>query len=189
VIASEHLGPTAPIIEVDLRDAIMKTLKQKEASGEIARLQKEAAERGRRSIEEPNPVEGLKRTETPRTFYLDPTFTQPTTIKDHLGRVIAAAGTIVNPLEYVTLRTRMLFFDGRDPAQVKTAFSLIENDREGLKPVLVGGKYIELMRNRKVRLYFDQGGSLVRRFGIKQVPAIVSQEGYRMRVDEIRVTP
>jgi conjugal transfer pilus assembly protein TraW len=36
-----------------------------------------------------------------------------------------------------------------------------------------------------VPVYFDQQGSLIRRFGIRQVPALVSQEGLRLRIDEV----
>ncbi len=37
--------------------------------------------------------------------------------------------------------------------------------------------------------YYDQQGVLTRRLGIAQVPALVSQEGKRLRVDELEVTP
>jgi conjugal transfer pilus assembly protein TraW len=39
----------------------------------------------------------------------------------------------------------------------------------------------------KIRVYFDQGGALVRKFGISQVPAIVSQEGRMLKVNEVKV--
>jgi conjugal transfer pilus assembly protein TraW len=42
------------------------------------------------------------------------------------------------------------------------------------------------MRAWKQTVYYDQGGSLVRRLGIRQVPAIVSQDGKRLRIDEVR---
>jgi len=45
-----------------------------------------------------------------------------------------------------------------------------------------------LHRNRD-HPYYDQQGVLTRRLGIAQVPALVSQEGKRLRVDELEVTP
>ena len=42
------------------------------------------------------------------------------------------------------------------------------------------------MRKWKSSVYFDQGGKLIKRFSIAQVPAIVRQEGKRLRIDELR---
>jgi len=36
-------------------------------------------------------------------------------------------------------------------------------------------------------VFFDQQGLLVRRLGIRQVPALVTQEGKRLRIDELKV--
>ena len=186
--AGERLGSVSPIVEQDMIEAIMQTLRAKEKSGELARLQREAADRVKKRVEEPVAVGGLARTEKARTYYYDPSYTQPTTIYDTQGRVIAAAGTRVNPLEYITLSTRMLFFDGRDPEQVRMAFTLIGKYKDGIKAVLVGGRPLEMMRKRKVRIYFDQNGTLTRRFGITHVPALVTQDGYRVRIEEMMVT-
>jgi conjugal transfer pilus assembly protein TraW len=42
------------------------------------------------------------------------------------------------------------------------------------------------MRAWKRPVFYDQGGTLIRRLGIRQVPAVVSQDGKRLRVDEVR---
>ena len=39
----------------------------------------------------------------------------------------------------------------------------------------------------KTPVYYDQEGTLVRKLGITGVPAIVSQEGSRLRIDEVTV--
>ena len=41
------------------------------------------------------------------------------------------------------------------------------------------------MKAWRTPVYYDQQGVLTRRLGIKQVPAIVSQEGRRIRIDEL----
>ena len=46
---------------------------------------------------------------------------------------------------------------------------------------------MELMKSWKLRLYYDQEGVLVRKFGITAVPAIVSKEGQRLRIDEVLI--
>ena len=67
------------------------------------------------------------------------------------------------------------------------ARGLIDVYRGRAKPILVGGSYMDLMRSWKLRLYYDQEGVLVRKFGITAVPAIVSQEGQRLRIDEVLI--
>ena len=47
------------------------------------------------------------------------------------------------------------------------------------------GRVIDLMRARKTRFYFDQGGNLTSKFGIKAVPATVEQEGKMLKVKEV----
>ena len=37
----------------------------------------------------------------------------------------------------------------------------------------------------RVPVYYDQNGTLTRQLGIAQVPALVSQEGLRLRIDEL----
>ena len=58
-----------------------------------------------------------------------------------------------------------------------------------VKPLLTGGSYLDLMQSWGVPIYYDQQGRLTQRLGIAQVPALVSQEGQRLRVDELEVTP
>jgi conjugal transfer pilus assembly protein TraW len=41
------------------------------------------------------------------------------------------------------------------------------------------------MRAWRTPVYYDQQGVLTRRLGIQQVPALVSQEGLRLRIDEM----
>jgi conjugal transfer pilus assembly protein TraW len=184
-IAAEQIGPVHPIVEPDLLKEIHRVLKEKEASGELARLQREGIERAKRSAENPRPVEGVTKTVKARTFYWDPTVTAPRTITDDQGNVVVQAGTRVNPLDYVALPNNMVFFDGRDSGQVTKALQLIEHYKGRAKPILVAGPVAELSRKWKRQFYFDQGGSLVRKLGIRQVPAVVSQDGKRLRIDEV----
>jgi conjugal transfer pilus assembly protein TraW len=103
--------------------------------------------------------------------------------------LLFAAGTRKNPLEVVSLSRHLLFFDGRDPAQVGRVRQLIALYQGRVKPILVGGSYLDLMQSWHVPVYYDQQGLLTRRLGITQVPALVSQEGLRLRIDELAVSP
>jgi conjugal transfer pilus assembly protein TraW len=91
----------------------------------------------------------------------------------------------VNPLDHVSLRDELIFFDGRDRRQVSFAKQTMRKLKGAAKPIMVAGEPLNLMRDWKRRVFYDQGGALVRRLGIRQVPAVVTQDGKRLRVDEV----
>lgn len=179
------IGPVYSIAEKDLLAFIEARLRAKEQSGELAAIQREATDRALRSIEDPQPVTEVGRVTKARTYYYDPSAVVPANITDEAGKVLIPAGTKVNPLDAVSLSKQLLFFDARDPKQVRQAHALIARHRGQLKPILTGGSYMDLMRRWKLRVYYDQQGALVKQLGIRAVPALVSQEGKRLRIDEL----
>jgi len=181
------VGPTYGIAEPHLLADIERRLRAKEHSGELQRLMDEARTRGIDAVRSPVPVEGLIATSKARTYYVDPSFTLDRNVVDAQGRLLFAAGTRKNPLEIVSLSKRLLFFDARDPRQVTRARQVMSSYDGRVKPVLTGGSYLDLMKAWRVPVYYDQQGTLSRRLGIRQVPAVVSQEGWRLRIDEVTV--
>lgn len=179
------LGPTYGIAEPHLLEFIQQRLRDKQRSGELQQLMLEARARGIDAVRYPAPVPGLHATETARSFYVDPSFTLDRNIVDAQGRLLFAAGTRKNPLDVVSLSRQLLFFDARDRRQVERARELMARHDGKVKPILTGGSYLDLMKAWRMPVYFDQQGTLTRRFGIRQVPALVSQEGRRLRVDEV----
>jgi conjugal transfer pilus assembly protein TraW len=179
------IGPVYSIQEPHLLDFIRKRLQEKERTGELKKLEEHARERSVNAVKQPTPVAGIKTTETARTFHYDPTFTLDRNVVDDRGNLLFAAGTRKNPLEIVSLSKHLLFFDARDQRQVTRARELLRFYEGRLKPILVGGSYLDLMKAWRTPVYYDQQGVLTRRLGIKQVPAIVSQEGQRLRIDEL----
>lgn len=183
------IGPTYPISEANLLDFIAQRLKEKERSGELARLLTQARDRGIQAVRQPQAVAGLRTTQTPRTFYVDPSFVLDRNILDPQGHILFAAGSRHNPLNVVALSKHLLFFDARDQRQVKRARALIGTYQGRVKPILTAGSYLDLMKAWRTPVFYDQQGALTRRLGIGQVPALVSQEGKRLRIDELEVTP
>lgn len=179
------IGPTYPIAEQHFLDMISRRLHAMQESGQLALLREQAIATSRRSVTNPAPVAGLTPTTTPRSFWFDPTYVLEQNILDSAGRILFPAGTRTNPLSMTPLSKQLLFFDAREPRQVKLAKKLIDRHGQRIKPVMVGGAYLPLMQRWKTRLYYDQRGSLVKRFGIRHVPALVSQDGLRLRVDEV----
>jgi conjugal transfer pilus assembly protein TraW len=51
--------------------------------------------------------------------------------------------------------------------------------------ILTGGSYLELMRQWKRPVFYDQQGALTEKLGIRHVPALVSQEGNKLKIEEI----
>lgn len=178
------VGPTYPIAEEHLLKMIEARLRAKEQSGELARIQEQIVARGKQSVLAPPPLQ-LPVAAVPRTFYVDPTYVLDRNIADGGGRLLFAAGTRANPLDIVSMSRRLFFFDGRDERQVAMAERLAKGETGRIKPVLVGGSYLDLMRRWKVPVYYDQRGVLVKRLRIERVPALVSQEGRRLRIDEL----
>ncbi len=181
------IGPTYEISEPHLLQMIERRLRDMERSGELKRLEEQARSRGIETVKHPLPLAGLHATETARTFYVDPSFTLDRNILGPQGELLFAAGTRKNPLEVVSLSRHLLFFDARDPRQVGRARQLMASYEGRVKPILVGGSYLELMKSWRIPIYYDQHGLLTRRLGIAQVPALVSQEGLRLRVDELEL--
>jgi conjugal transfer pilus assembly protein TraW len=179
------VGPTYAIEETHLLNAIERQLREKEKSGELAHLEEAAKQRIIDSIEHPKPLAGIRHTQTARSFYFDPSIVVRENITDAKGNIIVPAGMRVNPLEIVSLSKHLLFFDGTDERQVERARKLIAHYQGKLKPILVAGSYLALMQRWQLPVYFDQQAALTRKLGITQVPALVSQEGTQLRIDEL----
>lgn len=180
------VGPTYEIAEPDLIEVIQSRLERMARTGELARKQSEYRDRVVQGIESPKSISGIRSTQLPRTFHVNPAMVLAWDIRDSSGQLLFAKGTQVNPLELVSLSKRLVFFDGGDARQVAFVKQAMSSGRGGTKPILVAGQPLKLMRSWKRPVYFDQGGTLVKRLGIQQVPAIVSQDGKRLRIDEVR---
>ena len=122
-----------------------------------------------------------------KLYYIDPTLVLDHDIRSADGEILFARGLKVNPLDHVSLREELIFFDGRDRRQVSFAKQTLRNLKGAAKPIMVAGEPLNLMRDWKRRVFYDQGGALIRRLGIRQVPAVVTQDGKRLRVDEVRL--
>lgn len=180
----ERVGPTYDIKEPDMLDEIMARMKEKQDSGEALRLQKEAAERAKVRMFNPKPVPGISNATKNRVFYYDPTVVVQQDIVGPDGRIIVPRGTRANPLDVQDFGDPMFFFDARDPKQVKKALSLIQQYKGGVMPVLTGGSFVDLMKKWKRKVYYDQTGFITKKLGITHVPALVTQNGNRLQIEE-----
>ena len=176
-------GAVFPVAETDLLASIQARLEAMTASGAVDRINQELKDRTISKVNRPDPVADLGAAGAMRSWLFDPTITVSEDIKDNEGQLMVPAGTRVNPLDTVPLRQPLIFFDGDDGDERRWA---LEQRRKGnAKLILIKGAPLALMKSAQTRIYFDQGGTLVRRFGIKATPAIVVQEIRQLRVTEV----
>ena len=176
-------GATWPVAEPDLLEQIEERLSGMRRSGELARIEREAQTRVRSRLEEPEPVPGIAPAREARSRMFDPAITVERDIRLPDGTLIAASGTRVNPLARHSLTRDLLFVDGRREAEIAWA---LEHARPA-KIVLLAGRPLELARTHGRGFFFDQGGRLAARFGLRFTPALVEQTGSQLRITEIPV--
>jgi len=151
-------GMTYPIAEENLIEVLRKRLNSAEfKEGEwISSYQK--------SVETPK-GRSLPRALRERKFSFDPS--------------IVSKGTKINPLEKHSLREPLLFINGTDQEQIIWA-----KRTEGTL-ILTEGNPIELEKQEKRQIYFDQESFLSRKLGIQALPARVVQNGRLLSVEEV----
>lgn len=118
-----------------------------------------------------------------RVFYHDPSITFKENVTDLEGRLIAAQGVRLNPLEQIQELTALLFLDGTNPSHVQWA----KSQPSSFKWMLVKGSPLELQAQEQREVFFDQQGAYVKRFNIEHIPARISQEGLLLKIEEIPV--
>lgn len=178
------VGQTYEIAEPDMLEGFYSKLRQAEANGKMAEVE---AEMKQRFIDHANRPKGitLPRAEEHRVYYYDPSTVLTQDIVDHEGNVLWPSGTKVNPLDYIAMSQQWLFFNADDPEQAAWAQDYLQRYPNRVRPILIQGAVLELSKAWDTRLYFDQHGTYVEKFGIKRVPAILSQEGKKLRIDEV----
>ncbi|MBL8676359.1 MAG: type-F conjugative transfer system protein TraW [Alphaproteobacteria bacterium] len=179
------------IQEPDLLKQMEHKLQRLEQEGKLADLNEKMLERTKKVLFHPQPVAGITKATQARTFTYDPSIVVPYDLKDHEGRVFHRAGTKINPLHTHSLSSLLVFLDGEDKAQVNWVEKTYLQIPQHPKIILTSGSPFQLMEQWEHRdyppVYFDQGGKLTKKLGIHHVPAVVVQEGLKLKISEIVV--
>jgi conjugal transfer pilus assembly protein TraW len=178
------IGQTYEIAEPSMLESIHSKLKAAADNGELAKIEDDMKARFIAYANRPGGV-SLPRTKEHKVRYFDPTVRFAQSIKDHEGNVLWPAGTTVNPLDYISLSQQWIFFNADDPEQLAWAQTYLKRYPEQVRLILTQGAVLKLMEIWDMRLYFDQGGRLVKHFGIESLPSVISQDGKRLRIDEV----
>ena len=158
---------------------ILKVIEARLEKIDLDKLNKELKEKTQKYVETPPSVKGITKAKAQdkKIRYYDPTYTNPEDIFDHNGLLIAPKGKRINPLEFTSLNQPLIFIDGDDEEQVAYALSHIK-----AKIILVKGSPLKLQRAHKRWIYFDQAGFITNKLGIIEVPALVEQDGLRLKI-------
>lgn len=180
-------GETFDIDEPHMIEFFKSKISLLEESGELDVINQAMVDKTKERIFSPPPVAFLSKAINDEHFYWDPTVTAAQDYLDHDGNVVVAKGTQRNPFDYVSLREPMVFIDGSDSNQVDYALSIHERAEHGAKIILVRGRPFDVMKQHKVKVYFDQKGILSRQLGLSKVPSLVTQDDKLLRIDEVLV--
>ena len=176
-------GATWAVAEPDLLEQLEVRLGELERSGALARFEAEARERTSARLEAPAPVTGIAPARERRIRTFDPSVTVAADIRDADGTLVAAAGTRIDPFAHAPLTRDLLFIDGRREAEVEWALA----HARPAKVVLLAGSPLALARAHGRPFFFDQGGRMAARLGLRFTPSLVTRAGARLRIDEVPV--
>lgn len=176
-------GHTYNIKEQD----IVEYIKNKLQGINLAELEEKTKEQVKKQVNIPLPVEGISKASEDKIYYYDPTYILEEDIYDHEGRLIHPQGTTINPLEKAPFKNSLIFIDGDDEEQVQFALDTYKQKDKKAKIILINGSPIELQKKHKIWIYFDQAGILTSKFGITHVPAVVSQDKLRLKIEEVKL--
>ena len=174
-------GAVWRITEPDLLTEIEARLEAMKASGELARMRREAVGRARGSVEAPARVAGIAPARVPRTRLFDPSVTLEEDVRAADGTLIAARGARVNPLTTHPLTRDLLFIDATRPVEVAWA---LRHEKPSVI-VLLAGRPLDLTRAHGRAFFFDQGGRLRKRFGLLATPSVVAAAGSALKITEV----
>ena len=159
----EPLGPLNDIAEPDILEAFKSRVGAMKASGEYVRRFNQNKERIAKELEQPKPVAGLMKAAELRVWELSASV--PETLPESLLR---QAQSVQMP----HLSRSLLFIDGTDTESLEVAQKLFQSQKD-MRVVLVNGAPADVSQMLNRRVFFDQGGALVRVFGIEAVPAFL----------------
>ena len=179
------VGEVFPIQEKNLIEVIQAKLLKLQADGKLDKYNQQIQAKVKSQIERPAPVAGITHTVKPRTFTFDPSITVAADLKDHKGTVFHRKGERVNPLHFRAMTKPLLFIDGDDSIQVTWAFRMLKKHPLA-KIILTNGAPLKIMEDIGLTIYFDQHGKITQKLGIACVPAIVTQEGEVLKIEEVK---
>lgn len=177
-------GDLWPVQEQSFLAFIHDRLQWMQDHGELAALLQQLQQQTEIHILRPAPVDGLQTDTIAHTTWYDPTFVARRDVADAQGHLIIHKGDRINPLDVLSLATVLYFIDGDDKRQIAWMKSQKPTTLT-YKIILVNGNVRNVADSLSERIYFDQQGVLSHKLGLRYIPAVVQQEGRRLKITSI----
>lgn len=169
-------GKTWPIIEIDFRQLLLESA----ARADLDAAQKEVTESTEKYFDQ-FPQRNLPSVEVTATRYIDPSITLasdiaapiPNAAGDYQWATLYPKGTRVNPLEKFRPLTAMLFFDGRDEAQLKFVREALAANPMRIVPVETAGANVKDLSKAFARPIFYANEAMMARFKVENLPSLL----------------
>ena len=171
------IGMTYPIVEPDLVEEI-------KASIDYEKMAKAMAEN--RQNYKAKDIHALPAAGRDRTFFVDMTYTLDHDILGENGEIMYQRGLTWNPLDYVSLPYGLVVINSEDRKQVEWFVKSPYNKNRQQKLLITAGLAAPLIKqlNRPV---FYLTKTIADRLQLAAVPCVISQNGKKMMVQEIKI--
>lgn len=170
------IGTTYSIVEPD----IVEEIKAKVDQEKLAKFMAE-----QRQKYKPKDIHALPTAKRDRTFFVDMTFTLDHDIHGENGEVMYQRGLTWNPLEYVS-PPELLVINGEDAKQVDWFEKSPYYKNLKIKLLLSAG-YAAPMVKQLDRPVFYLTKSIADRLQLAAAPCVITQNGKKMMVQEVKV--
>ena len=171
-----RFGAVFPILEKDMEEEIQDRLREAKKDGRLKAFQGSLKKDLESAVKTPKPVSFLKAVQKEREFKVDPSVILETDITvprdDGSIVILGRKGDRINPLDYSSFETPLLFLDGDNEAQRDFAKELVLKNPQ-TKCLLVKGTP-GFDKDRQIFFYFDQSGVYSKRFQIQGTPSFVT---------------
>jgi conjugal transfer pilus assembly protein TraW len=176
------LGTVFPIAEPDLLQMIQSRVALLSQHHRFDWLQAVLDQGFQQAMDRPIPVVGLSLATKSRTWVFDPSITLSPDF-DYGTQLFTPQR--INPLDTLSLKEALLFYDADDNRQVQWAERTDQSLQGKTKLILVGGSVKSQEKRFHKRVYFDQGGCLKNRFQLNHVPTMITQQDNLLKIQEV----
>jgi conjugal transfer pilus assembly protein TraW len=179
-------GAVFPIYEKDGKEQLKDAVRNKLSNGGKEQILNQAQQRTVAYYSNLPPLVNIYPATKNKVRLEDLTIVIDKNIMDTKGQVVAAAGTRINPLKIHPLTKKIYFVDARDRRQLDLVLRTA-GSRD--KIILTAGSVFGAQEYLKRPIFIDHNpaGILASRMRIRAVPSIVSQEDFKLKIEEVKI--
>lgn len=175
------IGPSYSIEEPDILELIEKQAAKIDWEAEVERIRQGILTRRTTGRALPHALHD-------DSYLVDLTIVNNQDLAGPQGDIFASAGETVNPLDYISLSRKYVFIDANEERHVNQALAWKQQYQ---RITIISTLPVESLERRQEvfgtlgQQVFESNDLLLRRFQIREVPAIAYQEGRMLRVDVV----